>query len=215
MTPGKGGVTFIWDNAGGYWEEMVAGVNTGTEICPEAWGPEVAFAESFHLANPGEPLFIVKSAKGSTGLAESPDALDWSPNSQGEMFDLTAERVAQARASLGGAEVDGVFLFQGEQDASDAASAAAYGENLVAWLAAIRAEWMGDPDGKIAFGRINDSTTHFEQVRWAQYLADLADPNAVSFDTYAYDMQSDRMHYAAGGYVAIGRDFHSAYDNWA
>lgn len=208
------GLTFIWNNVGRQWEVLLPGYNTGTPVHPEAWGPESAFAAAFRAAHPFEPLFVVKSAKGSTGLAANPDALDWSPQSDGEMFDLTTGRIAEARAALGGAPVDAVFLFQGEQDAFDATAAAAYADNLTAWLAAIRAEWMEDPQGLVVFGRINDSTPYFEQVRWAQYAVDRDDPWAVSFDTYDFAMQCDDLHYAAEGFVQIGQAFCAGYDGW-
>jgi hypothetical protein len=194
---------------------LYPGLNTGTLAHPEAWGPETTFAAQFHVTHPFEPLFIVKSAKGSTGLAADPSALDWSPESTGEMFDLTTERIAEARAALGGLAPDTVFLMQGEQDATSLEAANAYAENLRGWLAAIRAEWMGDPQGHIVFGRIGDSTPYFEQVRWAQYVVDLEDPNAVSFDTYDFAMQCDNLHYAADGFLRIGGAFCSAYDGWS
>jgi hypothetical protein len=73
---------------------------------------------------------------------------------------------------------------------------------------------MNDPQGHIAFGRISDSTPYFEQVRWAQYVVDREDPNAVSFDTYDFAMQCDNLHYAADGFLQIGGAFCSAYDGW-
>ena len=44
---------------------------------------------------------VVFGATGSTGLAADPDGLDWSPNSEGEMFDLTTERL-EAFSELSG-----------------------------------------------------------------------------------------------------------------
>jgi hypothetical protein len=205
-------LTWIWNNQSGGWEPLMPGVNTGTPANPEAWGPEVAFAHEFRLAHPDEMLIIVKSAKGSTGLAADPARLDWSPQSDGEMFDLTAERIAAARASISWPDVDAVFLFQGETDAWDPAASAAYADNLRDWFSAIRAEWMGDPDGEIVFGRINDSGPYFETVRWAQYVVDAQDPHAASFDTYDQAMQGDGVHYAALAFLEIGETFHSLWD---
>ena len=208
-------LTLIWNNGTNAFEVMTPAVNTDTPGCPGAWGPEVGFAEAFRQTHPGEVLYIVKSAKGSTGLAANPEGVDWSPRSEGELFDLTTARVQDARASAGGAGVDSVFLFQGEEDAFDAAAAQAYGANLAAWIAAIRAEWMGDPEGQVDFGRINDSGPYFETVRWAQVMVDQTDSHAASFDTYDYQMQADDMHYAAQSYVRIGENFHSMYEGWA
>jgi hypothetical protein len=208
--------TFIWNNEAAGWELMMPGLNTGTPKNPQAWGPEVAFARAFREANPFEPLFIVKSVKGSTGLAEDPHRLDWSPNSEGELFDLTAERIQAARESLWGLEVDAVFIVQGEQDAFFADMASAYADNMSQWLAAIRAEWMGDADGQIAFARIADTTPHNDAVQMAQLAVDEADARAWSFDTAEFQLQDgDQLHFAAEGYLQIGRSFYSLYDDWA
>lgn len=204
--------TYVWNHEAGGFEVMIPGVNTGTPGCPEAWGPEVAYAEAFRRDHPDEPLFIVKSAKGSTGLGRNDDRLDWSAASEGELFDLTAAKIAAARAAAGGVPVDEVLLFQGEQDAYDHAAAAAYADNLRDWLAAIRAEWVGDPDGRIVMGLINDDApTYAEVVRQAQSLVDAEDPNTVSIETRDLAMQADQIHYAAESYMAIGQGF---YDAW-
>jgi hypothetical protein len=206
------GSTFIWNNDGWRWEVMQPGVNTGTPAHPQAWGPEVAFALGFRAGHPDEPLYIVKSVKGGTGLAQDPDAMDWSPASRGEMFDLTTQRVAVARATLHGPVVDAVFLFQGEADAMTATAAAAYEANLRDWLAAIRADWMRDPQGEIAFGRISDQAPFVEQVREAQAAVDRDDLYAASFDTCDFAMQDDGLHYAAGAFLEIGVSFYAAFE---
>jgi hypothetical protein len=174
----------------------------------------VAFAQEFRQDHPGESLFIVKSAKGSTGLEQDPDRLDWSPRSEGELFDLTTERVAAARAALGNPPVDGVFLAQGEQDGCVQTWAADYQANVTEWLSAIRDEWMHDPEGRIAYTRIADSTPFFEAVRWAQVQADANDPLAESFDTYAYARQADGLHYGADGLMQIGANFAAYFEAW-
>jgi hypothetical protein len=194
---------------------MVPGVNTGTAANPEAWGPEVAFAQAFHQARPWEVLFLVKSVKGSTGLAQDSDCIDWSPDSEHEMFDLTSARVAAASASLGGMAVDAVLLFQGEQDAFDAEASAAYADNLRDWLAAIRSEWMHDSEGQIAFGRVGEAKPFGDTVRDAQVQVDAEDANVRSFETQDFQMQADGLHYAAEGFVRIGEAFYSAYGDAA
>lgn len=217
LPPGYGEpdpLTYIWNNEAGWYEMMRPGLNTGASGDPDAWGPEVGFAYNFRLAHPGEILIIVKSAKGSTGLAEDPDALDWSPRSEGEMFDLTAERVAAARAYINYPLVDAVFLVQGEQDAFDLGKANDYQANLTDWLGAIRTSWMDDAEGRIVIARLIDAEPYFETVRWAQVLTDRDDPNAASFDTYSYAKQPDQQHFAAAGHLDIGASFQSLYDHW-
>jgi hypothetical protein len=208
-------LTFIWNNYAQVYEVMQPGVNTGTVANPRAWGPEVAFAREFRQDHPNDPLFIVKSVKGSTGLEQDPDRLDWSPRSEGELFDLTTDRVAAARAALGNPQVDGVFLAQGEQDAFVHSWAMNYQANLTEWLSAIREAWMHDPGGRIAYTRIADSTPFFETVRWAQVVADANDRLAESFDTYSYDRQADGLHYAADALTQIGANFEAYFEAWS
>ncbi len=217
LAPGHGQpdpLTYIWNNETQVFEIMQPGVNTGTAANPEAWGPEVGFAREFRQDHPSEALFIVKSAKGSTGLQQDPDRLDWSPRSEGELFDLTAARVDAARAALGNPDVDAVFLVQGEQDGFVESWAQGYQANMTEWLSAIREAWMQDPEGRIGFARIADSTPFFDTVRAAQSRADANDPLAASFDTDGYEMQTDGLHYGAEGLLRIGANFESFLDAW-
>lgn len=204
---------------GTYWGGLQPGVNTGTANNPQAWGPEAEFAYRFGLAHPTDTLLLVKSAHGSTGLAEDPNALDWSPDSVGEMFDLTDAVIDAARAAYMAATgkvapgVSAVFWMQGETDATNPTSAAAYGAHLIDFLAAARSEWMGDANGYIGLGRITDTAGAYSlDVRQAEWSVDQADANLESFKTIGYAMQSDGVHYAAGGQIALGDGF---YEGWA
>lgn len=207
------GQTYIWSDLG-YWGVLQPGVNTGTPANPQAWGPEAQFAYNFRQDHPDEILLIVKSAKGSTSLAAQPGAIDWSPGSAGEMFDLTTERIAAARASIGAPDPAAVFWMQGENDALSGADASAYAANLTEFLAAVRADWMHDPAGYVGLGRIGDSPalTYGLAVRQAQWQLDQVDASAESFKTIGFAMQADGIHLAAGGQVSLGDGY---YDNWA
>ena len=207
-------LTWIWSNAGGHFEILEPGFNTGTPANPEAWGPEVAFAHDFRLTHPDELLIIVKSVKGSTGLAQTDAALDWSPASVGEMFDLTAGRIAAARAAAGEPAVDAVFIVQGEQDGFDLGAAQAYGANLTSWLDAIRAEWMGDEQGRVALAEISHAHEGFELVRQAQAQVAAADPFVDAIDAGWLPLQDDGLHYAAASHVAMGDEFFGLYETW-
>lgn len=213
---------YIFSAGGQYWGQLQPGVNTGTPTNPQAWGPEAQFAYDFGLSHPGETLLIVKSAKGSTGLAQDASALDWWPSSSGEMFDLTDAAIDAARAAYQVAqgspapEVSAVFFMGMEADALDAAKAAAAAGNLPPFLAAIRSEWMDDPSGYVAMGRISDSASlpHSLDVRVAQWSADQADTNLATFKTIGFGMQADTVHYDAAGHVSLGSAFHTAFDGW-
>jgi hypothetical protein len=207
-------LTYIWNDAEGWYEMLRPAQNTGTANHPECWGPEIGFAAEFRRQNPDEILIIVKSAKGSTGLAADGAALDWSPDSDGELFDQTSAVVARARAYIGGAEVDAVFFTQGEQDAVQPETAAAYADNLTQWLAAVRREWMDDPDGHIGVSLLAGGTPYAAEVRHGQQLADAADPFAESFATHDLTAQADGLHFAPESYLEIGVRFLALYDGW-
>ena len=200
-------LTLIWSERSQAYEVMQPGVNTGTANTPSAWAAEVAFARAFRQANPREPLYIVKSARGSTGLAPDPQRLDWSPASPGEMFDATSGQVAAARAAAGGAAVDAVFIVQGEQDATQEGWARDYGRHMADWFAAIRTRWMEDPEGPIFFATVGQPLAHAHAVSRAQALADAADPNARSVDTAQLAWQADRLHYSAAAHLQMGQAF--------
>lgn len=201
----------IW--TGEAFNYMDPGRNTGTPANPAAWGPEVGFARDWLAANPTGILYLGKVAKGETGLAPSA-GLDWSPASQGEMFDRAAGVAAAMRANLGVATLDAVFWMQGEQDATDAGAASAYGDRLTAFLGAVRADWMGDAGGYVGAGRIGDSDAlPFNlDVRVAQWQVDQVDDHLETFRTLDFEMQADGLHYAADGHLAIGHRF---FDAWA
>jgi len=200
---------------GAHFVEMLPGVNTGTANNPGVWGPEVAIANRWLSDNPSGTLFLLKSAHGSTGMAQDPAELDWSPASRGEMFDITTHLVDAAKAELGAlgqpATVTAVMWVDGEQDAISATKAAAAVPNLVAETIAIRAAWadFGTP---VIFARL-DSAQHlpFEaEIQHAQDLvaASLPDVSVVNTDTLP--LQADHLHYAADGAIGLGDELFSA-----
>lgn len=202
------------DGIGDTFNFMNPGVNTGTPANPTAWGSEVEIANDWLQLHAGDNqiLYFGKSVKGETPLAQSA-GVDWSPASAGEMFDR-AERVAHdMKANLGVDHLDAVFWMQGETDATNAAWAADYSDNLTAFLAAARARWIGDATGYVGFGRISDSAAlpYNEAVRVAQWQVDQVDAHAESFKTIGFGMQADGIHYNAAGQVALGDGFFSAW----
>ncbi|WP_309091231.1 sialate O-acetylesterase [Phenylobacterium sp.] len=209
-------LTLIWDAAAKAWTTLQPGVNTGYGGQPLAWGPEVQFAREFRALFPNEVLRIVKEAHGGTSLAVDHGAwsYDWSPNSGGELFDRAAATIAEASVAAGGGRPDAVFFGQGEEDAADWGDASAYGGNLAAFIAAVRAEWMGDGAGKVGFFQIAPGWPHAAEVRRAQAAVDQADPNAASFDTLGFALQGDGVHYAAAGFEAIGRSYFQLFQGW-
>lgn len=183
----------IW--SGSSWETMTPGVNTGTAANPGAWGPEVGFAFSWVADHPDETLFIVKSVKGSTGLAADANETDWSPDSDGELFDATTVKLAAA-----GVTPDVLLWFQGEQDAADQTKADAYAANLAGFKVAALNEWGVE---QIVVGGISTELAFNDVVRAAQ--------GPTAFDTDASAKQLDGLHFSGEGQISNGAAFYDAF----
>lgn len=204
------------DGRGDAWHYMNPGVNTGTLNNPAAWGSEVQLANRW-LAGEGADgdgfLWIVKgteTVKGGSTLADH-----WDPET-GAMFASTTEAAAAAMRNLAGTpyafdRYDVAFSGLGENDAVDPAKAAAYLDNVTAYNAAARAAWKVT---KLVEYRISDGVGAPGDnlaVRQAQWQADQADPDLVSFKTIGFDMHADGIHYAAAGHIALGN---ASYEAW-
>lgn len=187
----------IFDGSG--FVTMQAGVNTGTPANPTAWGPEVGYAAAWldDPANAGQTLYIVKSVKGSTGLAADAGAQDWSPSSTGELFDATTAKVAAAKALLSGPFHTTALWFQGEEDATSATKSAAYATNLADLKTAAATSWGVDD---FQYGRISTSLAYNGAVQAAQ-------PDG--FDTDHEPKQLDGLHFTGSAQIDHGAEFYA------
>lgn len=197
------------DKIGDAFNYMNPGVNTGIKSNPLAWGPEVEFAKAWLEANPEGTLFIGKVTEGSTGLAQRAGADDWSPASDGELFDKAKRVALDMQSNLGRDHLDGVLYMQGETDGYDQADAGAYHDNFADFLSAVRSEWRGT---EVVAGRIAGAPPYAADVRYAQWLLDQEDDHLTTFRTLDFGMQADGLHYDAAGQVSLGRAF---FDGWA
>lgn len=186
-----------------HFEVMQPGVNTGTPANPQAWGPEVGFAIAWREHHPGETLYLVKSAKGSTGIADDPTQLDWSPASH-ELFDAATADIAAAKVTAW-LPVSAILWVQGQQDAIDPAKAAAYQANLGELFLHMRVDWAGW-DTPIILARIGDAAhlPYQDLVRAAQAQVDAADPLTVMVDADSFALQADHLHLSGAGEVQLG-----------
>lgn len=201
----------IWNGAA--FVEMRPGLNTGAPRQPKAWGPEVEFARLWRGAHPGQTLYIVKYARGSTSLAADPVEADWSPAS-GEHFKAASDQIARARSALAEAgnpyRLRAILWVQGEADAATSAKAAVYEKNLAAMFAQMRARWG---DAPILFSQLSAETglVHADLVRGAQARVDAADETAAMARVDGTPMQPDGLHYAGDGQIALGRALYDLY----
>jgi hypothetical protein len=206
------------DGLGDAWHYMLPGVNTGTAANPTVWGPEVAFANAWLADHPDGVLWIDKVTKGSVGLAQDPHALDWSPASRGEEFDIATASVTAAKAALAGtahafAGWDAALWMQGETDATDPVKAQAYEANARELIADARAAWNV---GAFIIGRIGDGPAlpFSHAVRDAEWDLDhglAAVAGVQTFKTIGFETQADELHLDARGQLALG---HAFYDSW-
>lgn len=204
------GQTYVKPLDSPWWGVLDPGVNTGAN---GMWGGWVETAYQLRVAYPNDVLLFVLSAQGSTGVAVDGGAADWSPQSAGELFDLTTARVESARATLSGILGDlgpaTVLWRGGETDAYDAWKAASHFDFLPALIDASRAAWGAD---HWIIARLNaPMTPYVKAVRAAEMVSELDDPLVSGFATDGFALQADNLHDAAAAHVAIGQGFFHAY----
>ena len=210
------GTVMIWNAADRAFAPMRPGANTGSPRNPENWGPEAQFAYRWRQARACAPLYVVKYARGETGLAADPAERDWSPTSREELWDAATADIDAAKAALaaqGLRRVSAILWMQGETDAQVPAKAAAYQTNLRAFVARVRARW-GDAETIIHIGQIDDhgpSGPGWRQVRKAQAAVAASDARVTLTDTDSFERQAaDGTHLTAEGQARLGDGFHDA-----
>lgn len=188
---------------GGRFESLRPGVNTGGPRTPAAWGPEVEFARRWRADHPGEALYVVKVARGSTGVAADPARWDWSPASRGEQYDQATAQVRAAKAQIPDLDRVVILWMGGESDTASRAKAAAHERNLKGLFARMRGDWwIAGP--VILLGRIADEWDPGGPVRAAQ-------TRLGGFSTDDFPMQPDRAHFNGAGQIRLGGAFYEAY----
>ena len=207
---------WIWEASKERFSPMTPGENTGSPNNPHAWGPEAQFAWRWR-ASSCAPLYIVKYARGETGLTPDEARLDWSPGSAGELFDAASSQISAAKAALAdkglAPRLQALLWMQGETDASDKAKAAAYELNLKSFITQVRARW-GDARTIVHIGqidRLGQGYPGWPQVRRAQARVAAADSHATLVDTDPFPRQSaDGLHLTAAAQVRLGDGFFEA-----
>jgi hypothetical protein len=193
---------------GDHFETMVPGVNTGGPNTPNAVGPMISETHDWVAAHPGDTLYVVLSAKGSTGLTagvapnwspEQPANPDGSPNG---MFNKTTALVNTAKA-LTGLQVHDVFWSEGETPATDATAAATFQHETQDVFAHMRSDWGAD---QIVFSQISGRTgfAYGDEVRAAQQAIAQADPHSLLINTDALTLQADNLHITDASAVGLG-----------
>lgn len=196
------GDTKIWVDASGAFVDYGVGTNSGHRGTSDSgvWGSEAEFVWQMRQAGDTRPVRILKECVNGQALAVVGGG-DWSPSSRGERYDGYLAQALAAKAALGTATLDEVFLWnQGEADSnfvdgsggSDLGNALAYETNLRALLTALVGAGAFASTGMFIVERIrpcssdlaNTSYNGQFRVRQAQetVAADLAQMRIVSLD---------------------------------
>lgn len=185
------------------------------------FGPEVGFAYELGVALPGDPVVLGKVAKSGANLT-----YDWNPDGvsrgeeddyRGPMYPLMLDQVRQLcdslRAEGDDATISGMAWMQGERDSVFDSMAAAYEDNLTAFIKQVRKD-LQTPSLPFAVAQIcprviNLDTGRYrhayrEQVRQAQQAVaeSLSSVALVRTDDLP---QSDNLHFDTAGQIELGR----------
>lgn len=208
------GQTYIFNGDGPFWGVLTPGTNTGIPSNPTAWGLETAIAFNFaREMEPGDIHLIIKSVKGETGLGEAL-GLDWHPNSVGEMFDLTASRIAAAKAAMAAIGIDAtptrVVWTQGETDALTNRTYGQYLNDMGALFDAADVEWCNSAAQWTINGVRSDLGGTSADIASAQRF--IADPMDAYICTHSL-ATLDGIHYTPQSILALGAADVSAWLN--
>lgn len=178
-------------------------------------GPQYAFAHALNLAGINE-MAIVRTALGGKSIRPI-DGIDWSPQSDGELYDSLMTNIKTAILDLTSkgfdVEIKGLFWMQGEADATRVANAQRYEADLTAFIKQIRAD-LHMPDLPVHLGAIGDDDTRFPEggaiVRETQqHLAETLH-NVSYVETKTFEMD-DWVHFSESGYYELGEGFANSF----
>ena len=189
------------------------------------FGPELAFAFRISEALSGEDVALIKHAKGGTKLTAEPlsyEVTSWHPGTNstdtsawGVEFATFVHTVTNALAALraqGDTPIlSGMLWVQGEADATDAQTGAAYEQNLTRFILRIR-EQFGAPDLPFVCAQILPYQTRPGSAAVRQALADIdqdsgspaAMPHVFTVRTEGLGVNTDAVHFNTPGQLALG-----------
>ncbi len=179
------------------------------------FGPEIGLGRGLVERQPDRETVFIKNGRGGSSLA-----VDWAV----ENGPFYRDFVEQSRRALGRLDAEGkayrlaAFVWcQGEADATQREWADAYGENLTALIAGIRAEF-DRPDLPVIIvltgdGRLNPLMIAPDEVRRVQRAVaeSVGGVRLVEADDLGL---MDKVHYDAAAQVEIGRRVAEAWFDW-
>jgi hypothetical protein len=182
----------------------------------DGFGPEIKLGRVLADSLAAD-VAVFKFAINATSLA-----VHWDPDTSDSLYLQMLDIWDDAQATLAAlghtGTPAGCFWMQGEWDALSGAYAAAYEENLTAFIAELRAA-CGDPALPFILGRLNASIyqcpyfsfPYLGTVRAAQEAVAASVPRTAMVNTDDLPLNSDYLHFTAAGQVGLGQRFAEAY----
>lgn len=217
----------------GLWQPLKPGNGTGfksdgkTFEFSSRFGPEQSFGHKMATLS-GEPVAIIKYARGGSALANGYGWGDWWVEDEGlNQFDFFLRCVdsAFANSDINGDGINdilipaGIIWMQGESDAEHEVTAHAYKENLKNLMQAMR-EVFDNPELPIVLGKIADSGMDPEDGKMMNYLEvvqqaqlDFTDEDCCALlvnNTTHFNFLPDKWHYKSDNYIELGEAFAEA-----
>jgi hypothetical protein len=214
---------YIWDPYNAIWLAYQPGINSsvhqngGLYQLPgtQYWGGEAEYARKWKIANPGVPLFIVKSSFTSTSLdtaARTTGRGCWDKTLTNDLYVQTRNQILSARTSLAakGATpyVRDALWTQGENDMGGSGPALRYNANLVAVIDGLRADGALDATSLFVISRtqaqVGQNATNIANVRAAQEDIGTNKAYCRMFDTDSIPL-GDGVHFLAANIYDHGQ----------
>lgn len=177
------------------------------------FGPELSAAHRLKQLHPGQQIGIFKFARASTSLYKA-----WDPDNPIGLYRQMHGALSYARKQLTmqtkrSTYIAGFFWMQGESDAYRYSTAAAYGENLTEFIAALRYH-LKRPTLPVVIGRIADLRFVWPSLKYTHYVRreqfEVAAADHRTYLVYTDDLRREMLspvHFNSHGTIELGRRF--------
>ncbi|HEY8965326.1 MAG TPA: sialate O-acetylesterase [Candidatus Methylacidiphilales bacterium] len=180
------------------------------------FGPEITFGSAMadYYASSGQGVAILKyTVNGSDLYSHWKAGGTAGTTGDGDAYKLFQSTVAAGLAALQAANpgatlvIDGMIWMQGEQDATDPTSSAAYGANLTKFINDIRLTYGANLP--FVIGRLSSSQNpaYVSTVQAAQDSVAASVPDTGIVNTESFPLNSDRLHFTVLGQEDLGYAF--------
>ena len=212
------------------WSNYQCGINsepsTSNTGAPSKWGPEAQFAYEWTRDNPGQTIWMCKSAVAGSQLEDTSvivvsgaPAIGWCATSTGQDFSNTTSVVAAALTGMSGSGItsfnSAILWMQGESDGQDSFCASGYYNNLKQFITSGRTYWNLGSNVFYSIGRITEpSWPYAAGVRMGESVNAVNLPYIGMVNTDSYPLAPDVKHYTASGQVLLGDAMYQTYKTY-